>query len=116
MTERQLKTGTTTIGIVYKDGVLLAADKKTTLGGQIVASTKSNKVTIINDRIAVTTSGLVSDIQLLRKLISAQIRLEELRRGKKLNAKEASGGGIDIVRITKEGTEKVYTQLVETKL
>ena len=39
-----VKTGTTTIGIVCKDGVILAADKKATLGGMIVSNKKTEKV------------------------------------------------------------------------
>lgn len=87
--ENRLKTGTTTIGLVYKDGVLLAADKKSTMGGRIVANNKEVKIILINDRIAVTTAGLVSDIQMLTKVLRAQVKLEELRRGKRLNAREA---------------------------
>lgn len=83
-----LKTGTTTVGIVCKDGVVLAADKKATLGGMIVASTKMEKVLIINEEIAVTTAGSVSDIQLFVKLLKAQIKLDELRKNKKLKTKE----------------------------
>ncbi len=84
------KTGTTTVGIVCKDGVVLAADRKMTLGGMIVSSKKFKKVIIINEDFAMTVAGLVSDIQLLTKLIKAQIKLDELRKGKKLKAKEAA--------------------------
>ena len=42
------KTGTTTVGLVCKDGIVLAADKKVTLGGSIVSSKKFEKVVIIN--------------------------------------------------------------------
>lgn len=84
------KTGTTTVGIVCKEGIVLAADKKMTLGGMIVSSKKFEKVIIINDDLAVTVAGLVSDIQLLTKLIKAQIKLDELRRGKKTRVKEAA--------------------------
>lgn len=84
------KTGTTNVGIVCKDGIVLAADRKVTLGGAIVASKKFQKVIIINERIAITVAGLVSDIQLLTKLIRAQIRLDELRRGKKIKVNEAA--------------------------
>lgn len=83
-----LKTGTTTIGIVCKDGVILAADKKMTFGGMIVASTKTEKVLIINEDFAVTTAGNVSDIQLFVKLLKAQVKLDELRKNKKLKTKE----------------------------
>ncbi len=84
------KTGTTTLGIACKDGLILAADKKMTLGGMIVSSKKMEKVLIVNDDIAITTAGNVSDIQLLVKLMKAQMRLDELRKGKKLKVKETA--------------------------
>lgn len=85
-----MKTGTTTVGIVCKDGVVLAADKKMTLGGQIVANKRFEKVLVINEDMAITFAGLVSDIQLLVKLIKAQVKLDELRRGKKIKSREAA--------------------------
>ncbi|HLC85756.1 MAG TPA: proteasome subunit beta [Candidatus Nanoarchaeia archaeon] len=92
MTEDYLlkKTGTTTVGIVCKDGVILAADRKMTLGGQIVSNKKFEKVFAINEDIAITIAGLVSDVQLLTKLIKAQIKLDELKKGKKIKVKEAA--------------------------
>ena len=59
-----LKTGTTCVGIVYKDGIMLAADKRTTFSGSIVANAKSLKIRQVADHVAITTSGNVSDIQL----------------------------------------------------
>lgn len=91
MDEKNLrKTGTTTVGIVCKNGVVLAADRKMTLGGMIVSSKKFKKVLIINESFAITVAGLVSDIQLLTKLIKAQIKLDELRKGKKIKVSEAA--------------------------
>ena len=84
------KTGTTTVGIVCKDAIVLAADRKMTLGGMIVSSKKFRKVITINDNFAMTVAGLVSDIQLLTKLIKAQIKLDELRKGKKIRVSEAA--------------------------
>ena len=84
------KTGTTTVGIVCKDAIILAADRKMTLGGMIVSSKKFKKIMIINEDFVVTVAGLVSDVQLLTKLIKAQIKLDELRKGKKLKVKEAA--------------------------
>lgn len=88
MEEKIKKTGTTTVGIVCKNGVVLAADKKMTLGGMIIVDKKTEKVVIINEDIAVTIAGSVSDIQLLIKIIKAQIKLEELRRNKKMRVSE----------------------------
>ncbi len=91
MDEHKLhKTGTTTVGLVCKDGIVLAADRKATLGGMIVSSKKFEKVLIINEDLAMTIAGLISDIQLISKLIKAQIKIDELRKGKKIKVKEAA--------------------------
>lgn len=82
--ENIYKTGTTTLGIVCKEGIVLAADKRMTLGGQIVSSKDFPKVIIIDDDLALTVAGGVSDVQLLIKIIKAQLKLEQMRRGKKL--------------------------------
>ena len=66
--EEQLKTGTTTVGIVCKDGIVLAADKRATAGTMIVDK-RADKVHIINDDFAVTWAGTVSDAQLVTKLV-----------------------------------------------
>ena len=91
MNDNQLrKTGTTTVGIVCKDAIILAADRKMTLGGMIVSSKKFRKIVNINENFAMTVAGLVSDVQLLTKLIKAQIKLDELRKGKKIRTSEAA--------------------------
>jgi len=84
-----MKTGTTTIGIVCKDGIILAADKRAS-GGYMVFDKKVKKVIKINDDLAITTAGLVSDIQLLTKLITAQIKLITLRSGKRTSVRQAA--------------------------
>jgi len=83
------KTGTTNVGIVFKEGIVLAADRKMTLGGMIVSSKKFEKVVMINEDLAMTVAGLVSDVQLITKIIRAQVKLDELRRGKKIKTTEA---------------------------
>ena len=91
----QLKTGTTTVGIVCKDGIVLAADKRATAGFMIVDK-RADKVHIINDDFAVTIAGNVSDAQLLIKLIRAELKLKEVRTNKRTSAKEAANllGGL----------------------
>ena len=90
MTNQPLKTGTTTLGIVCKDGVVIAADKRITAGNMIVSQKSFQKANIINKDLAITMAGVVSDAQLLMRLIKAQIRIDELRRNKSLKVKEAS--------------------------
>lgn len=84
-----MKTGTTTVGIVAKDCIVLAADKRAT-AGHFIAGKKVDKVLPIADRMAVTTAGSVSDIQLLVKLIRAELNLKKLRSGRANTAKEAA--------------------------
>ena len=83
------KTGTTTVGLVCKDGLVLAADKKAT-AGFFIAAKNVEKIIRITDDIAVTVAGTVSDIQLLAKLIKAELKLKEIRTGKINTVKEAA--------------------------
>ena len=91
----QLKTGTTTLGMVCKDGIVIAADKRATAGNMIVDK-RADKVHIISDDMAVTIAGNVSDAQLIIKLIRAELKLKEVRTGKKPSVKEAANllGGL----------------------
>jgi len=85
-----LKTGTTTVGIVCKDGVVLAADRRATLGGRIIIEKKTEKIVQINEDLAVTTAGSVSDVQLLIKILKAQLKLMEVRRSRRATIKEVA--------------------------
>lgn len=87
--EAQLHKGTTTVGIVCKEGVILAADKRTS-AGYMIADKKTEKVKKISDHMAITTAGLVSDAQLFTKVIRAQLRLISIRKGKEPSVKEAA--------------------------
>ncbi len=93
--EKSLKTGTTTVGMVCADGIVLAADRRATAGNMIVDK-KAEKVHIITDDFALTIAGGVSDAQLLIKLIRAELKLKEVRTNKKPSAKEAANllGGL----------------------
>jgi len=82
-----MKTGTTTIAIVCKDGIVVGADRRVTMG-YMIAGKKFEKISIINEDTAITMAGMVSDAQLLTKIIKAQIRLDTIRRNKKPSTKE----------------------------
>lgn len=87
MEDKRLKTGTTTLAIVCKDGIVVAADRRVS-AGSFVMNKKYKKIQSINEDHVVTTAGSVSDVQLTVKIIKAQIKLDEIRRGKKLHTKE----------------------------
>lgn len=90
--EKSLKqTGTATVGIVCKDGIILAAEKRATLGDSyFIASKKEKKLYALSKDIAVTTAGLVSEIQMILKVVKAQLRLKELRTKTPVTVKEAA--------------------------
>src|SRR3989338_2961481 len=100
--ENELKTGTTTVGIVCKDGVVLAADKRATAGNLIVTKFV-DKIYEVNEDLAITMAGTVSDAQLLAKLIKAELKLKEIRTGRKATVKEAANllGGMVYANIRK---------------
>ena len=91
MTDPQdyVKKGTTTVGIFCKDGIVLAADKMAT-EGYFIADKQVEKVIKITDNLAVTIAGGVSDIQLLVKLIKAELNLKRVRTGQEATVKEAA--------------------------
>jgi len=70
-------------------GIVLAADRRAT-AGYLLANKKVRKVIPITDKIAVTIAGTVSEIQLLLKLIQAEIRLKELHVHRDMATKEVA--------------------------
>ena len=88
--EKQIKkTGTTTIGMLCKDGIVMAADKRVT-AGHLIANRKYEKIQIVADNMAITTAGLVSDAQLLTKVVRAEIKLKEVQTNRKITIKEGA--------------------------
>ncbi|MGV8141413.1 MAG: proteasome subunit beta [Candidatus Woesearchaeota archaeon] len=107
----QMKTGTTTVGIVCKDGIVLAADKRTTAGGMFIVRKDSEKITQITDNIAITTAGTVSDIQMFVKLLKAELKLRAIRNGRKTSVKEAANlAG----RMMYESARQYFQSIVQT--
>ena len=81
--ENLAKTGTTTIGLICKDGVLLAAESKAS-AGYMVVNKEVQKVFQVDDRIGVTIAGMVSDGQQLINLLKAEINLHKLESGEEM--------------------------------
>jgi len=71
--------GTTTIGAISRDGVVLASDTRVTAGDLIVHK-KGKKVYQIDDHIAMTISGLVADAQKTVEMLKANSKLYRLER------------------------------------
>jgi len=88
-TLKPLKTGTITVGIVCKEGIVLAADKRAT--SEIwIASKREDKIHKLTDNIAITTAGGVSDIQMILKMTKAELELKRIRTKHLPRVKEAA--------------------------
>ena len=84
-----LKSGTTIIGIICKDGIVMGADRQTT-AGNLVMSKNTQKAVQINDYIVVSGTGNASDIEMQKKIIAAELRLKELKSKRRPTVKEAA--------------------------
>ena len=84
------ETGTTTIGLIYKDGVILAADRRMS-ADHIVAHKNAEKVLPLSENIGITTAGLVADLQTLVKVMQAEIQLHDIRSSERMSTKAAVG-------------------------
>ena len=87
--KKGIKSGTTTVGIVCKDGVVLAAEKKATMG-YMVASKEDVKIEKIMPHIAITQAGMVGDIQALTRYLRAEARLFELTNRRRIPVRAAA--------------------------
>jgi len=113
-----IKTGTTILGIVCKDGVVMAADNRATAGPYIMAKNEK-KVFPINDNIMMAGCGMAAEIQKAPKLIAAELKLKELRSKTKPTVSQAasllsnirlSGNSAFLLGgFNEDGTTELYT-------
>jgi len=81
--------GTTTVGIVCKDGVILASDTRVTMGF-FVAHHKGKKVYKIDDHLAMTISGNVADAQRAVDILKANAQLYRLNMARPMPVSSAA--------------------------
>jgi len=81
--------GTTTIGVVCKDGVILASDTRVTMGFY-VAHKHGKKIYKIDDHLAMTISGTVADAQRTVDILSAHAQLYKLNMNRPLPVSSAA--------------------------
>ena len=85
----RMKTGTTTLAILCKNGIVVAADKRAT-AGHFIADPRVTKIHPVTENIVVTMAGTVSDAQLMVKLAKANLQLKKLKTYRDVNVKEAA--------------------------
>ena len=81
--------GATTIGVAFKDGVILASEKRVSYGYLIVSKT-GKKVFKITDHVGAACAGLVSDMQVLIREVSAYGNLFRLDVGRSISVRSAA--------------------------
>ncbi len=81
--------GTTTVGIVFDSGVVLASERRATMG-YLISNKTAKKIYQVASRIGLTTAGGVGDAQQLARIMSVEANLYEIRRGKNISVKAAS--------------------------
>jgi proteasome beta subunit len=77
--------GATAVGVTYKDGVVLGAERRITLGSMVV-SKKGKKVFMVTDNVGAVCAGMVADMQNLVKEVGVYAKLKELEAKRQLKA------------------------------
>ncbi len=83
------KTGTTTLGMVCKEGVVIATEQRATMG-TLIAHKATKKLYKIDEHLALATAGLVGDLQVLARYLNAEANLYRLKRAARMPVKSAA--------------------------
>jgi proteasome beta subunit len=83
------KTGTTTLGMVCKEGVVIATEQRATMG-TLIAHKATKKLYKIDEHLALATAGLVGDLQVLARYLNAEANLYRLKRTVRMPVKSAA--------------------------
>lgn len=81
-----LTTGTTTVAVVCKGGVVLGADTRVT-SGYLIAHKRGRKIFRITPRTAVTVAGVLADAQAIVDSLRFNARLYQLRYAKPMSVR-----------------------------
>ncbi len=81
--------GTTTVGVVCKDGVILSSDTRVTMG-LFVAHKRGKKIYQIDQHLAMTISGSVADAQRTVEILKINAKLYKLNTGRPMPVSSAA--------------------------
>jgi proteasome beta subunit len=84
-----ISKGTTTVGVICRDGVILASDTRVTMGF-FVAHHKGKKVYKIDDHMGMTISGGVADAQKAVEILTVNAQLYRLNMGRPMPISSAA--------------------------
>ena len=81
--------GATTVGVVCKDGVILAAERRVTYG-YFVMSKSGKKVFKIAEKVGAACAGIVADMQILTREVGAYLNIYSYEREQSVTVKTAA--------------------------
>ncbi|MCL4364978.1 MAG: proteasome subunit beta [Candidatus Marsarchaeota archaeon] len=84
-----VKKGTTTVGLICSDGVVMGSDSRATMD-TFIASSEAVKIHRINEVLGMTIAGGVGDAEYLVKLLKMQDETYTMEEGKPLNPTSAT--------------------------
>jgi len=87
--DRLALKGTTTIGVVCRDGVILSSDTRVTMG-YFVAHKKGKKIYQVDNHLAMTISGTVADAQRTVEVLKINAQLYKLNTGRPMPVNSAA--------------------------
>ncbi|MCK9568199.1 proteasome subunit beta [Candidatus Pacearchaeota archaeon] len=88
--KNSVKTGTTILGIVCKDGIVMAGDNRVSIGQSLIIQKDYEKVYPINDYLLFAGCGSATETQKISKLLTAELKLKELRSKSRPHVKQAA--------------------------
>ena len=88
MDKENAKHGTTTVGLLCSDGVILGSETRATMGN-LIANKNVKKILPIQDHIWITTAGGVADAQKLVRMMQVESNLYQIERGRPMKVEAA---------------------------
>ncbi|MCL4374089.1 MAG: proteasome subunit beta [Candidatus Marsarchaeota archaeon] len=85
----KIMKGTTTVGMICSDGIVIGADTRATMD-TFISTSEAKKVWKISDNLGMTIAGAVGDAQELIRIIKAQSDLYKMNEGRPMSPKAAA--------------------------
>jgi len=89
LADDEVSTGTSIMAVEFDQGVVIAADSRTT-SGPYIANRVTDKLTPIHDHIFCCRSGSAADTQAIADIVSANVELDGVQMGELPSVKKAA--------------------------
>ena len=88
--KNSIHTGTTILGIICKDGIVMAGDNRVSAGQGLIIQKDYEKVYPLNDYLVFAGCGSATETQKVAKLLTAELKLKDLRSKSRPSVKKAA--------------------------